>query len=73
MLFILGILAVVIGGYTGTDPIGDPFSNIPTVVAGVLMILLAIILSIMGKREQLDEYDQPFSGNRVSIFYDSNT
>ena len=68
MLLILGILAVVIAGFTGTEPVNNPFSNIPTIVAGVSMILLAIILSIMGKREQLDEYDQSFSSNRVSSF-----
>ena len=53
-LLLLGILVVVIAGSTGTDPFNNPFSNIPTLVAGVSMILLAIILSIMGKREQLE-------------------
>jgi hypothetical protein len=54
MLLVLGILAVVIAGFTGTEPVNNPFSNIPTIVVGALMILLAIILSIMGKREQLE-------------------
>jgi Mn2+/Fe2+ NRAMP family transporter len=73
ILLVLGILAVVIAGFTGTEPVNNPFSNIPTIVTGVLMILLAIALSIMGKREQLEEYDQSFSSNRVSSFDDTDT
>jgi len=57
-LLVLGIIVVVIAGFTGTDPIRNPFSNIPTIAVGVSMILLAIVLSITGKREQLDDYDQ---------------
>jgi len=73
ILLVLGILAVVIAGFTGTEPVNNPFSNILTIVTGVLMILSAIALSIMGRREQLEEYDQSFSSNRVSSFDDTDT
>jgi hypothetical protein len=62
-LLILGITAVVIAGFN--DGVGNnPFSNIPTIIVGVSMILLAIILSVVSKREYLDGVEsetQPFA------------
>ncbi len=62
-LLILGITAVVIAGFN--DGVGNnPSSNIPTIIVGVSMILLAIILSVVSKREYLDRIEsetQPFA------------
>ncbi len=55
VLLLLGTLAVVVAGINLPSPVINPFSNIPTLVMGVLMIVFAIILSIIAKREKLDE------------------
>ncbi len=55
VLLLLGTLAIVVAGINLPSPVNNPFSNIPTLVMGLLMIVFAIILSIIAKREKLDE------------------
>ncbi|MHA3964121.1 MAG: hypothetical protein AM325_011365 [Candidatus Thorarchaeota archaeon SMTZ1-45] len=55
MLLLLGILAVVVASISLPSPANNPFSNIPTLVMGVLMIAFAIILSIIARRGELEE------------------
>ena len=55
-LLLLGNIAVIVAGF-GYAPEYNPSSNIPTLLVGVSMILLAISLSVVGKRENISQTD----------------
>ena len=55
VLLLLGILGVAVAGfYYATAPTNNPSTYIPTFIMGILMITLAIILTIIAKRETLE-------------------